>query len=70
MKADGAPRINDLKALLDNIADVCHVTSIAKSIADFLRDLPTMEGQIPASALEVAVFRQEQALYLAIRNTP
>jgi len=60
---------NDLHALLDDIASVCHVSLAPELIPPFLNDLQSIEGQLPATTLEVTVFRGGSLLGLCIRNT-
>jgi hypothetical protein len=58
----------DLKALLYDIASICGTPADEKPAASFLRDLPAIGAGIPCSDLSVSVFRQENAIRLAIQN--
>ena len=60
---------DDVRALLEHVANVCGVDSDAHLLEEFVGDLPGLEAQIPSTCLKVRVFRQELALRLAIRNT-
>jgi hypothetical protein len=60
---------NDLQALLNDVALVCHISGSHEPIGQFLIDLSSVEAQIPSSGLEVEVFRKDMALYVTIRNT-
>ena len=60
---------DDVRALLEHVANVCGVGSSAQMLEEFVSELPGLEAQIPSSCLRARVFRQDLALRLAIRNT-
>jgi hypothetical protein len=59
----------ELKALLNTIADILHVPFNDQPIARFLDDLLPLENQIPRTGLTVTPFMKDRTISLAIRNT-
>jgi len=58
----------DLHALLDHIAKVCGSSLNPQPLVPFIDDLPSLEEQVPTTALTVAVFRQDSVLRVSVRN--
>jgi hypothetical protein len=59
----------DLKALLRDLATVCHTTLNETAIPPFLDDLPAIEASVPRQGLSASLFREGRRVRVAIQNT-
>ena len=59
----------DLKALLQDLATVCHTTLNEAAIPPFLDDLPGLAVSAPSQGLSASLFREGRRVRVAIQNT-
>jgi hypothetical protein len=60
---------DEVKALLQTVGSACHAQVNEGPIRQFLVDLPLLENKVPQCELDVRIFRDGEALSMAIRNS-